>query len=454
MNNTYKKAIIIGLAALVVLVLLNYYTSYWADQDMKEYYKEPRLYDNDFVGIGWAFITILGTIIISILAGTLAVIWALNDIRGPVEALEVSAVAIILPGMLILAVVIILGVISGSYGPSPQITADSLRVSFTSGLFFLSLLFLIVCIAGSAIGSLFSYLLLSKMGSAGILVLDGASAVKAGMAGAAITIIVYLIGFYQTGGANSYVVLLFEFLIFAAVSALAGMLAQMLNHESRLTKGSVVTSIATGFIVGLGGIMGRAFFSMNAGHNGNILFTDSPGFIADGIVFTLLGTVLYFTLTTWKNEQGFRGISKLVYGNAAAVGICFGFIWLAIQTIIPLMQLQLLFLVYLASVIVAGMLSALLSKACTLGDAAAFSGITGGIGCIVLTLGDLLYAFLSRTDNTIISASLSEEIRASNMLSTLGWASVKVALILSLVCWAGIMYVSIFKKTEQQRTSV
>jgi hypothetical protein len=118
MKPLYWKSIVIGLAGILILVALFLFSAYRADQDMREYNRIPRNYDNFTVGVVWWLFFFVAVLVALAFIGALSA-WAsardITSIRGTIIA---SALAGGVP--IALAIIGILSIFTIAFVNTPE----------------------------------------------------------------------------------------------------------------------------------------------------------------------------------------------------------------------------------------------------------------------------------------------------------------------------------------------
>lgn len=95
MKPLYWKSIAIGLFGIVIIVALYLFSAYMADQDMKEFNRIPRNYDNLFVGVIWWLFFFVAVLVALAFIGALSA-WAssrdITSIKGTIIAAFLAGV--------------------------------------------------------------------------------------------------------------------------------------------------------------------------------------------------------------------------------------------------------------------------------------------------------------------------------------------------------------------------
>jgi hypothetical protein len=89
----YWKSIILGLAGVLIIVALYLFSAYMADQDMNEFNRIPRSYDNFMVGVNWWLFFFVAVLVVLALLGAFSAWASSHDITSARVTIIASALA-------------------------------------------------------------------------------------------------------------------------------------------------------------------------------------------------------------------------------------------------------------------------------------------------------------------------------------------------------------------------
>lgn len=158
MKPIYWKSIAIGLAGILIIVDLFLFSAYMADQDMKEFNRIHRNYDNFMAGVGWWIFFFVATLVALALIGAVSAWVSSRDITSIRGTIIASALAGSVP--IALTTIVLAFLFTIAFVNSMEYTG----MSYLRSLFLLFMLYLFYGFVGimlSVIGGLL-YTLLEK----------------------------------------------------------------------------------------------------------------------------------------------------------------------------------------------------------------------------------------------------------------------------------------------------
>ncbi|WP_148266528.1 hypothetical protein [Methanocella arvoryzae] len=475
LGTLYKKAIIAGLTGALVMLGLFAFSMFMADQDMKEYYKIPRGYDNDFVGIQWIFFFIASSLGTFGLIGAVAARVTAGEATSIIDTIKASTVAGSVPLLLLTTGILCFAVayVGGAAFKSPLEAVFAIAYVLIISLFMVAqyLIFVLVCLSISAIGGI-SYAAVSGMArkrKAPGAQISYVRPALAGLACGSVVLAMFLAGHAITGGQYSMPLNFLEVLLFLIISLVAGALAvHVINvRDIRVTdalKGALAAGALTGIAGGAGNVAGAIIRQYNVQ---GILIEAGTKYFLNGLIMATVGGLMYmavFRKTEMRKAADASATVRLSYMSAIKTGLLAGAAMAAYSMLSGLASMALsLFnagsdtassvnvcmityglpgqVALLALLIAAAVIAVRHSQAMTLNGAIAVAAVTGALAGLVSIAGDTINRFLTLWYTPYASADFrSADIITSNLSAILDCAPAKILIIVAICALAGTIY--------------
>jgi hypothetical protein len=455
------RSTLAGLAGVLILVMLMAFCGFMAGQEMEEYYKVPRGYDNDFVGIEWIFFFALGAMAMFVLIGALAA-WAVrNEAPTVKDALKASAIAGTVP--------VVLTIVGGILLAMAMATSNGNMVYGAIGVIFgalISLVFMspmivgtiIACIILSLIGGLLYMMLIRPLKGRHITLPPWQKPLLTGVVGGAIILAFHVIDVLMNHWVYSFAWGQAGIIVFFVVALSFGALAASgLKRSGIGLAGTLQASLAAGLVMGLGRTIGCELGAFARNYNqAGILFSDGIPSMINGMVIAAIGGLLYLAFA--GKAPGPAG--RPLYTRAVVFGLLAG-LALAIIALVPAIAYFVSgngnsyvyttammatgmtgFLATVVILVAESVLAVKLSPVKTLNDGMAVAAVAGALTGIVSAIGDVI-GQLART--VIFSGASSSEpyysdLILSNLMSALGCAPLRVVVMITFCVIVAVLY--------------